>query len=294
MIELNFISKRIKSYFGRFRVYFNRRVSFSGVGLFLPAGHKLDIYKDIYRNYDRKLPLIAGIIEGKYPEMIVVDIGANIGDTAVFLMEGCGCKVVCVEGNPAFLPYLNMNLKSYGSRVLLVEGYLGVASGGFRVVTNNGTARLEMQREGQGQSFISYQEVCQLKHEMGCTKLIKIDTDGFDFNIIKNSADSFSQEEAVLFFEYDTGFKKEGDKEALEAIGSLVKVGYKYFVVYDNFGNFLTSVSADWQRVFADFNVYLRQSRRGGGVSYFDVCCFKECDFDLYLKVLNFEASDDA
>ncbi len=116
-------------------------------------------------------------------------------------------------------------------------------------------------------------------------KLLKIDTDGFDFSIIKASADIISASRPVLYFEYDLAFKPNAEAEAIEAIKTLLEIGYKHFLIYDNFGNYLISLSNQDHEKFVDLNSYLISNRRRSGtpaVYYFDVCAFTGDDRDLF------------
>lgn len=120
------------------------------------------------------------------------------------------------------------------------------------------------------------------------SQLLKIDTDGFDFFIIKSSIDIISQLSPVLYFEYDITFEANGESAGLETIQSLFEIGYEYFIVYDNYGNYLISLSNDEYDRFLDLTTYLASNRKRSGtpvVYYFDICAFTEKDKILiYLK----------
>jgi len=75
----------------------------------LPACHKLDFYQREFKNYDKKLPIIAALVSNKYHDAVIVDIGANVGDTAAAIRTAVSSPIICVEGNSDFLKYLNKN-----------------------------------------------------------------------------------------------------------------------------------------------------------------------------------------
>jgi hypothetical protein len=79
-----------------------------------------------------------------------------------------------------------------------------------------------------------------------------------------------------------------GEQQGLQTIQSLFNVGYEYFLVYDNFGNYLISLSNQEYERFLDLTAYLASSRKKSGtpsVYYFDICAFVEDDFDLFEEV---------
>jgi hypothetical protein len=68
----------------------------------------------------------------------------------------------------------------------------------------------------------------------------------------------------------------------LEAIAGLQAVGYRYFLIYDNFGHFMGFIDDQAQGRFADLNRYLMSHLFfGRQIFYFDVCALSGCDADL-------------
>lgn len=95
----------------------------------------------------------------------------------------------------------------------------------------------------------------------------------------------------VLFFEFDPSFSPGAEKgEALQAMEALTEAGYRHYVIYDNFGNFLISFSDAPLEKFKDLFSFLEQSRTGGGgVLYLDVCCFADQDRDIFQQLVSVE-----
>jgi hypothetical protein len=48
----------------------------------LPFSHRLPLYQSWFPTYDRALPRLAERISARYPESPIIDVGANVGDTA--------------------------------------------------------------------------------------------------------------------------------------------------------------------------------------------------------------------
>ena len=96
----------------------------------------------------------------------------------------------------------------------------------------------------------------------------------------------------VICFEYDISFKPSGEIESLDAIRSLINADYSYFLIYDNFCNYLINITSQEYEKFVDLNAYLICNRSKSGsvaVHYFDVYAFHAEDYDLFSTVRNSE-----
>lgn len=49
-----------------------------------------------------ELGRVAARIWRKYPQMVAVDVGANIGDTASIIRSGCPAPIICFEGDRTY------------------------------------------------------------------------------------------------------------------------------------------------------------------------------------------------
>src|ERR1700761_3190135 len=76
-----------------------------GVRLAMPWSHRLPDYARLFPSYRQNVVnLAAGLGEIDKP-LGVIDIGANIGDSAMQILAKVDARVLCVEGDPAYLPY---------------------------------------------------------------------------------------------------------------------------------------------------------------------------------------------
>jgi FkbM family methyltransferase len=260
----------------------------------LPAGHKLDMYQRNYKNYDRKLPIIASLTESKYGKMSIIDIGANIGDTAAALRGVCESPIVCVEGNLNFLPFLEANTSRLPGTFRIIPKYIGLDLRNeiWNVVTANGTSHLQKKEVKTSPDFVrvdnfslaTYNEIVKINSDLPEVRLVKIDTDGFDFKIIQASLHDLCEQKPIIFFEFDPSFSLAKERrEAAETLNSLYQIGYVNYIIFDNFGNYLMSFCGSHPELFSDLMCYLEQSvKNGGGINYFDICCLSENDKDIF------------
>ena len=270
-----------------------KRYKIGRYSILLPIEHLLDKYQATWKRYDTALGYIAQAVFDKYPQSSAIDIGANVGDSAALIRSGREVPVLCVEGSPDFVECLKINALQIGDTEIdeCFVGTDGETINFDQMLNHGGTASIVdalASEKGESVAMKSLKTIIQHHPRFENSKLLKIDTDGFDFSIIKASADILFKSRPVLYFEYDLTFKTDAETEAIDAIKLLFKIGYKHFLVYDNFGNYLISLSnQDYER-FVDLNSYLISNRRRSGtpaVYYFDVCAFTNDDSDLFENI---------
>lgn len=112
----------------------------------------------------------------------VLDVGANIGDTAAIVAAAVGPRnvsFICVEADPFNIPLLRENVD--GLSATIVEALAGATTSTERVsfVRDHGTAYVNI---GEGASV----PALRLDDITGTEPIhvIKIDTDGFEYQVI--------------------------------------------------------------------------------------------------------------
>jgi FkbM family methyltransferase len=254
--------------------------------LVLPFDHALDEYQRNWKRYDRALGEIARLIWQKYPNFSAIDIGANVGDSAALISAHHDVNILCVEGTVDFLPFLVENARRIGSRVKVEYAFVGDTSATqfIQHINSRGTAKLiPGETTGLSVPVKKLRSLIDGNPLFKSPRLIKIDTDGHDFDIINGSLEALSQLKPVLFYEY-APFERPGTLSAgIQSLRLLMQSGYRYFVVYDNFGNFLIHLDQDDIEEFVDLNSYLCSNEIfGKAVYYFDICAFAEDDTDIF------------
>jgi FkbM family methyltransferase len=273
------------------RVRVPRTYDVSGYELHLLPGTRLDVLQRRWPDYDRALGAISRRVFQRYPLAYAVDIGANIGDSAALICGGRPVDVLCIEGMPAFLPILRTNAAIIGPHVRIHAGFVG--GDGERielahVSQRQGTgsvARAYREGSANGDGVATARSLNSILAEhsgLGPLKLLKSDTDGSDFKILRESMDVIRREQPVLFFEYDTRRSPDGSHISLDCIDRLIESGYQHFLVYDNFGRLLRSDSR--RSCFEDLNRYLEGKKTA--IEYFDICALHREDMSLVEELI--------
>jgi FkbM family methyltransferase len=237
-----------------------RRVQ--GVELVMPWSHRLPDYARVAPQYGQNLVELAVGLAADGP-LAVIDVGANIGDSALQILDRVDARVLCVEGDPFWLDYLHQNVDRE-PRVRVQESLL----------TPRGTdARLEPVRVGGTTHFVAgaaerpalrVDELRDVHPDFASPRLIKSDTDGFETTLIPELAAEFASSRPVLFFELDTVLTREvSGTDAAAVWAPLEQLGYDHVAVWSNYGDPLGSMpiseAADATRRLADDNESRRQ-----------------------------------
>lgn len=261
----------------------------AGFDLYFPDDHLLAQYQTTWHLYDRALGPLTQAIATKYPQMTAIDIGANVGDSAALIQQFQPLPTLCVEGNPEYLEYLAANAEII-SNITIADCFIGAtdAAVALEAIASQGGTTSVVDAVGVDGlllgSMRTLEGLVQDFPQFQTAKLLKIDTDGFDFAIIQSAHQFIAQAQPILYFEYDIAFAADGRQQALATIDLLVQLGYAKFAIYDNFGNHLITLSGGDRQLFFDLTNYLYSSRYASGqpvIYYFDICAFPAADLDL-------------
>lgn len=246
----------------------------------IPLSHELPFHRKRFPHYAGNLVRIAGYAKGKYPELSVIDIGANIGDSLALLREFLDPPVLCIEGDDDYFRLLEENSARFPG-VEIEKSFVGDRTVTERLQTKkaHGTARLvTSEREIPIRTLA---DILTAHPAFSRSKLIKIDTDGYDNFIIRGSLGVLRSMKPVLFFEYDPYLLSIQGEEGYGIFRELKDAGYCAMLVYDNYGEYLLSTELDAEGVIEDIH-HLFSGRRGE--KYCDLCVFHVEDRDLYAE----------
>lgn len=242
-----------------------------GVELVLPWSHRLPDYAAANPSYGQNLVDLA-IALGADSPLTVLDIGANVGDSAVQILHAADGKVLCVEADVAYLEFLHRNVDA-DERVDVVEALLAVgdAATARTAVRTGGTTRFaDGQQPGAGDAMptITPAELRAQFTEFEVLRLVKSDTDGYDVNLVPAVAAEWSTARPVLFFEYDPYLTRLAGFDPEQVWADLEDLGYRHVAVWDNGATPVGRASIDRM---ADHSRALDDQPRGRPRAYWDV-----------------------
>jgi len=249
-------------------------------GLRVPAGHALPAIMAQWEYYGWNIARIVDVIAGSFPDLRVIDIGANIGDTAAMIRRVSDCPILCVEGVPEYLRYLAENVKFLN--VEIFPGYVsidGAADSLFAAVSDGSASASKTGPQAVGVEKITALplEVILDQHpRFKVSKFWKIDTDGLDCPIIQASRSLIQKARPIIFFEYDP-FLTQGDS-AMVVWEFVRDLGYLDAVAWDNVGNYMGAYNLRDALTGNDLYAVAAGWRK---LRYLDICIFHEEDHGI-------------
>lgn len=228
--------------------------------------HKLAEYQKNFPKYDRQLAQICNLLKQKKQDNLnIIDVGANIGDTVINIGQKDAFYLL-IEGNKTFYNYIEKNLRKYHYNVEYT--FLSDEEDRVTPVSHDGTAKLTKTNATCGTISCKLDEILTSKYSKLKFDLLKIDTDGFDFKVLRGATRLLEEQTPLIFFEWDKMFLHEQDEDEISIFRYLENKGYNHLILFDNFGNyFATSNTAD----ITLLKTYIEGTRIDGKPFYYDV-----------------------
>ncbi len=250
----------------------------------MPLSHDLPVLRKRFPLYSDNLRRLTRVVGAKYPDLAVIDIGANVGDSVALVLSAVRANVLCVEGNARYLEFLRTNTALL-PEVSIAPVFAGAATGELNASlhTVRGTGRLSVSDEssvvGATIPTVSLDSLLAQYPMKGRVKLLKSDTDGFEAVILASAMATLEQYRPVLFFEYDPYLLEPNGIRGLELLGALQGAGYRVVLLYDNVGDFVLALELNEKRHLEEIHDYFsgRRSER-----YLDVAAFHGEDYDIF------------
>ncbi|KJY41566.1 hypothetical protein VR41_11930 [Streptomyces sp. NRRL B-1568] len=215
-----------------------------------------------------------------------MDIGANVGDTAVLMRAAATAPILCVEGDELFLGLLHRNVENLRD-VEIEEAYVATdddAGRAHTVVRQAGTSALVPPASGPkpARPLRSLPTILGSHARFSSPGLVKIDTDGADPRIIVANRELLARARPVVFFEFAPLWAaRTGDDNPYRAITALAEAGYEGALVYANTGELLLVTRVAEPHVWEDLGRYTLTHGNG---SYYDIAAFHRDDAELFAQ----------
>ena len=296
------IVKILKEKFKRHNKILDKVYFFGDYKVTLKANHVIDKYQQSFPLYDRFLPVLCSDFNG-----LIVDIGANIGDTTIAIFsKNLKSFIVGVEPDTVFYEECINNIFQNGliNRFLGVNKFVSTNEGNFCLEKNStmstGSISSKIDQSGE-KNTISFSELMDLIPIEKTLKfdVLKIDTDGFDWDILNSFVlyvNDFQIKPRFIFFEMQTylnnrGVYDENRNQIIEdykaSIERLQHIGYNNFCLIDNFGTPI-KITQSMDEIF-ELNDYIKRSQvynSHSTIYYMDILAFFDNEFEFVKQAI--------
>ena len=176
------------------------------------------------------------------PLELVIDVGANIGNHAVFWAKILGAKVVCVEPDPraARLLRTNIELNSLLDKVYIIEAAAGDRQGDVALIqadsSNIGkTHIMENTSDSAPYPTVPMRTIDEIVAGLDKpfdpnVSLLKVDVEGFERRVIAGATQIIKRDLPIIVVELET------DEDQLWADNYLFEFGYTEMLKLPAFG----------------------------------------------------------
>lgn len=215
-----------------------------GVRMTLPWVHRLPDYTATPGSpYGQNLVALAALLHDPDAPLHVLDVGANVGDSALQLLAATpGARVLCVEADDFYLAFLRRN--ATGQVVvepsLLLTGDVPAAA--VAPVRHWGTTTFSAAAATTPDATptVTVAELLTRHPDFASVRLVKSDTDGYDVQLVPALARAYAANHPVLFFEYDLRQTRAAGLDPLPVWDELAALGYAEVAIWSNGGLPLT------------------------------------------------------
>lgn len=251
----------------------------------LPASHMLPVYQAKYELYDRFLAFLCATITNS--NGLIIDIGANVGDTAYAMAQACNNKIVCIEAEPSFFSLLCKNLDSLPydkNRFQAYNTLVGTGHYNGVLVKSDSTASVHTVDGCVKSHYVTLDQFILDTLNDARITLIKVDTDGFDGDVLISGLNLINRQRPLLFWEnqFDTPDQRQS---FLNLYDSLEKLGYKTLWIFDNFGApLLSDAGFDALRSINNYLTVLNDKHSARTFYYVDVLASTDENIDQARK----------
>jgi FkbM family methyltransferase len=251
-----------------------------GRSMRIPAEHPLPALLHHFPQYNRPLAMaikaIASFSSGS-PNLTVVDVGANIGETVAVIEQLVpDVSYLCIEADDDIARICMFNHRG-NPRVQIEQCYIGENAGSLVMLQDDGRANptTKLIDQANFDESSNYGRLVRLDTVAGSfadahhgLSLIKVDTEGYDFSVLRSGPRFIERYRPALYFEWFPDLLTDLQEEVWNGFDYLEGFGYLHFVFFSSQGDYYCHLSRPDHFVLKSLASTASQNK---SLLYFDV-----------------------
>jgi FkbM family methyltransferase len=257
-------------------------VKVGNYNIIMPGNNPLISLYKYQPDANQEIAVLAKLVAKKYPDAVIIDIGANVGDTIAVVKSLVEIPVIAVEGDDFSFSFLKQNATQF-SNVILLQAFLGEEQKKMAVTMGKDGWNNTIIPDEKGSRQLELKTMDELLQEENLfhqnLKLLKIDTEGFDTIILRGCTKLITAHKPVLFFEYNGENMRLINENGYSTLLQMKNFGYSRVHVYDCINNLILVTTLDNENLLKQLDRYSKLEN--SMIKYYDICLFHEDDNDL-------------
>ncbi len=264
----------------------------------MPAEHPLPGTLNDYPQYNRPLAMAVCALAScasRSEELAVIDVGANIGETvAVIEQKTPNVSYLCVEADEDIARICDFNHRD-NPRVYTEQYFIGEHEGSLVCLQDDGRANpsTKLVQEANVDETTHHGRLVRLDAvaapfvEAHGLSLIKVDTEGYDFSVLRSGGALIDRYKPALYFEWFPDLLIDLKEHVWDGFDYLESLGYHHFVFFSSQGDYYCHLSKPDHFILRSLASTASQNKTLG---YFDV--FASTDGALCKKLVELTTTD--
>jgi len=204
----------------------------------MPLSHELPGYYFRFPLYDSVINRLGQYIRVQHHRLMCIDVGGNIGDSALCACLHKGDKYLLIEPTPVYRTCATANLQGSPADVEIVDCLVGAVHGEQKIaaMAGRGTARFTHSDNAGLEKVTTIDTLVSTRSHL-TPNFIKIDTDGHDLACLQGARQTIKSFTPFVMFEADSFGNPEYSRNLLDCLQAFSECGYEHMLVYSNVGH---------------------------------------------------------
>jgi FkbM family methyltransferase len=203
--------------------------------MLMPLSHPLPRYLRLFPYYDSLVGRVAAFIRQR-ERLVLVDVGANIGDTIAASHKQRNDVCIAIEPDPAYRRLLEKNWRDEDGIVVLdaaCGASTSIIEGSLETARGTGAIR---NASGCHMQIYALNDVLKSQGIDVEVNMLKIDTDGHDVDVLLGASSLIEKFMPVVLIECDCWGSQAALERYMLSFQKLNHAGYESLIMYDHTG----------------------------------------------------------